>query len=122
MARNRSNEAIMFRLTLIALLFITSALAAAPKNFDVINAEVGVHDYTDRPTLCVLTLREVTTGKLVGLVEDIGDCYWTRQTRRYSLASLELPSHSLNNHVAGEMLSHLQAFDSQLEFFWSTAD
>jgi hypothetical protein len=110
------------RLLIALFLISSSAHAASTLKVDVINAEVGVLDYTDRPTLCVTTVREVSTGKLLGIVEDITDCFWTRQARRSHATTLELPRHAFTKVEAGEMLLHLQGFDSQLEFLWSNAD
>lgn len=107
----------------IAILLISSAAhSASTLKVDVINTEIGVLDYTDRPTLCVTTAREVSTGKLLGIVEDIGDCFWTRQVRRTHASTLELPRHAFTKVEDNEMLTHLQGFDSQLEFLWSNAD
>lgn len=110
------------RLIIAFFLITTSAHAASTLKVDVIHTEVGVLDYTDRPTLCVTTAREVSTGKLLGIVEDITDCFWTRQARRTHATTLELPRHAFTPVEAGEMLQHLQGFDSQLEFLWSNAD
>ena len=110
------------RTFLLALLSTFTAHAAPVLRVDVINTEIGVNDYQDRPTLCVLTVRAVEDGRLLGIVEDIGDCYWTRQARRYPEVALELPLHSLRPIETDEMRSHLQGFDSQLEFLWSSID
>lgn len=108
---------------LIALFFIvSSAQAASTLKVDVIDAQIGVSDYANAPTLCVITAREVSTGKMLGIVEDITDCFWTRQARRNHSATLEIPRRDFQALAPGEMLQHLQGFDSQLEFLWSNAD
>lgn len=110
------------RLIIALFLIISSAQAASTLKVDVIDAQIGVNDYTNRPTLCVTTVREVSSGKMLGIVEDIGDCFWTRQARRNPSATLELPRRDFKKLAPGEMLQHLQGFDSQLEFLWSNAD
>ncbi len=115
-------EKFMFRFLIASLLIFSTAQAAAVLKVDVIDTQIGVHDYENRPTLCLMTVRDVTNGQLYGIVEDLGDCYWTRQARRNSHNTLELPRHAFKKVSAGEMLIHLQGFDSQLEFLWSNAD
>lgn len=115
----------MIRLVLAATLLLTAGQALAVKNMlnvQVINVDIGLNDYADRPTLCLTTAREVETGRLVGVVEDIGDCFYARQANRSPETVLQVPRQYLRPVKTGQMLRHLQAFDSQLEFFWSNAD
>lgn len=115
----------MFRSALFLILLVSaSRLMAAPAslNVQVISVEIGLHDYEDRPTLCLTIARELKSGLLVGLIEDITDCFWARQANRSPEKILRLPKNYLSPVKQGQMLNHLQAFDSQLEFFWSNAD
>lgn len=115
----------MIRLFVATLLLVSATACFAAKRtlaIQVINVEIGLNDYTDRPTLCLVVGREVSSGRLVGLIEDIGDCFYARQARRAPEKVLKLPGQYLRPVREQEMLSHLQAFDSQLEFFWSSAD
>ncbi len=110
------------RLFCLALLLVTKAFAAPMLKAEIIASEIGVEDYQARPTLCVTTVREINSGKLYGIVEDITDCYWTRQARRNPSIILEIPFASFHSTETDEMRTHLQGFDSQLEFLWSNAD
>jgi len=115
----------MIRLVFAFILLTSAAQAFAGKRMlevQVINVDIGLNDYTDRPTLCLVTAREVSSGRLVGLLEDIGDCFYARQARRSPEKNLRIPGADLSPVKEKEMLQHLQAFDSQLEFFWSSAD
>ncbi|MBY0515826.1 MAG: hypothetical protein K2P81_02880 [Bacteriovoracaceae bacterium] len=104
------------------LLTLSSAFASENMKLEVIDTQIGINDYADRPTLCLIVARDVETGKLVGLVEDIYDCFWTRKARHLSNNSLELPRRDFSAFKSEEMLQHLQGFDSQLEFLWSNND
>mgnify|MGYP003393581062 CR=1 FL=1 len=115
----------MIRLVFSFILLVSAAQAFAAKRMlevQVINVDIGLNDYTDRPTLCLVTGREVSSGRMVGLLEDIGDCFYARQAKRSPEQVLKLPGRYLSPVKEQEMLQHLQAFDSQLEFFWSNAD
>ncbi len=111
----------MIKFFVVLLLTLSSAFAANLEA-EVIDTQVGLNDYTERATLCLTVVREVNTGKLYGIVEDITDCFYTRQARRAPEALLTVPTKMLQRMNDSEMLHHLQAFDSQLEFLWSTAD
>jgi hypothetical protein len=111
----------MFRLT-FALIFFTAVFEARAGviSAEVVDASIGVNDWAGQPNLCVVVVRDVRSQALMGLVEDITDCYWTRQARRQRV--LRLPSDAFTRMEDERMAQHLQGFDSQLEFFWSTAD
>lgn len=115
----------MFRSALFLILLVSaSRLMAGPAKLDVqvISVEIGLNDYENRPTLCLTIGRELKSGHLVGVIEDITDCFWARQANRAPEKILKLPKNYLSPVEEGQMLNHLQAFDSQLEFFWSNAD
>ncbi len=113
----------MFRLA-AAFILLVSALGAraASLHLEVLDVEIGFKDYDGQPTLCLTRAVEVGTGRSIGLVEDITDCYWARQARASQGVLLYIPAKDFSPLVDDAMSSHLQAFDSQLEFLWSTAD
>lgn len=111
----------MIKLFIAFLLTLSSAFASSLE-VEVIDTKIAMNDYTNRPTLCLSVVREVNTGKLFGIVEDITDCFYTRQARRSQESTISIPTKMLSSMSDSEMLHHLQAFDSQLEFLWSTAD
>lgn len=111
----------MFRLAFAFVLFAAVFEARAGViRAEVVDASIGVNDWAGQPTLCVVVVRDVRSQALMGLVEDITDCYWTRQARRQRV--LRLPSDAFAPVNDERMAQHLQGFDSQLEFFWSNAD
>jgi len=44
-------------------------------------------DSDGRPTLCVVVVKDTHSEEIFGLVEDITDCYWTRQAKQQKTAS-----------------------------------
>lgn len=112
----------MLRFFIVFLLLLSVAQAADTVKLEVIDAQFNVRDYTDRPSLCVTIVRDLTEGKLLGIVEDVTECYWARQARRNPTHSLEIPRHELQKIQDEDLQVHLQAFDSQLEFLWSSND
>jgi hypothetical protein len=107
---------------LVLLFSLSFAFASESMKLEVIDTQIGMNDYNENPTLCLIEARDVETGKLVGLVEDIFDCFWTRKARHLTSNTLELPRHDFVAFKSEEMLQHLQGFDSQLEFLWSNND
>lgn len=114
----------MLRLTLALVLTTLCYTAQANSTIQaqVIDTQIGLDDWSNQPTLCLIVAREIETGRLLGVVEDIYDCFWTREARHHPEAILELPLKDLHPMSDGPMLQHLQGFDSQLEFLWSDAD
>lgn len=112
----------MIRTALIAL-FLTASLntqAAGYIRAEVQQVTIGAQDWDGRPTLCVVVVKNAETEEMLGLVEDIYDCYWTRLARQQKVLRVPVDAFAPMNNAA--MLQHLQGLDSQLEFFWSTAD
>ena len=112
----------MFRFIVVFLFLLSVAQAADTMKLEVIDTQIGVNDYTDRPTLCITVARDLVDGKLLGIVEDITECFWTRKARRNTSHTLEIPRKELKKLQDEDMQLHLQAFDSQLEFLWSSND
>jgi hypothetical protein len=112
----------MIRAAFIACFFFLAldAQASGFLRLEVQDVTIGAQDWEGRPTLCVLIVKEAQSQETFGLVEDITDCYWARQAKQQKV--LCVPDNAFAPLDSTAMLQHLQALDSQLEFFWSTAD
>lgn len=105
--------------TFLALITFALALSVQAAQLEVMDAQIGVLDYTNRPTLCLTVVRDLETNELLGIVEDITDCFYARKASRNPSMILELPDNAFRKMDAGKMLIHLQAFDPALKFLWS---
>lgn len=103
---------------LIILLFCLFAYSAiATTEVDVLSAEFGVEDDSQNKTLCLTTVRIPTSGKLLGIVEDIHDCYYARLGKKNQ--TLKLAVKKLKKIDDPNLRDHLQRMDAQLEFYFS---
>lgn len=110
---------------LIALLFsfVTfQAFSGTTTEVDVISAEYPVEDYDLRKTLCLTVVRVPKSGKLLGVVEDIQDCYYARMARKSQNHKLHLEAKKLQKISHPQMREHLQRLDPQLEFYFSDGE
>lgn len=96
-------------------LFAYSTFASV--EVDVLSAEFGVEDETARKTLCLTTVRVPANGKLMGIVEDIQDCYYARLGKKNH--TLHLAVKKLKKIDDPDLRDHLQRMDAQLEFYFS---
>lgn len=101
---------------------LSAQAAALQLRVQVIDAQFGVEDSAGQKTLCLTVARDVESSRLVGVVEDITDCYWARQAHRTPEKILSLPRKDLKPVSDPALLQRLQGFDSQLEFLWSSAE
>lgn len=111
--------------TFIALLFIFisfQAFSASTTQVEVISAEFPVEDFDQRKTLCLTIVRVPVTGKLLGVVEDIRDCFYARTAKKSHNHKLHLPLSKFHKITHPEMREHLQRLDTQLEFYFSDGE
>lgn len=99
-----------------ALLFSFSSFSS---EVDVIHAEFGVVDEAGNPELCMTVVRIPESGAVIGIVETMYDCFYTRQAKKnaridINLNSLQRPETSL--------LEHLQNQGGPLEFLISEGE
>lgn len=109
----------------IALLFSFISFQAFSGTFtevDVISAEFPLEDYDQRKTLCLTVVRVPETGKLLGVVESIEDCFYARKARKSQDHKIHLPMKKLQRIEHREMREHLQRLDTQLEFYFSDGE
>lgn len=109
-------------LILLFCLFSFSALSASTTEVDVISAEFGVEDFDQRKTLCLTVVRIPANGKLLGVVEDIQDCFYAREARSSRNHKLHLAFKKLQKIDHPELREHLQRIDTQLEFYFSEGE
>lgn len=108
---------------IIILLFcLFSYSAFANVTVDVISAEYPVEDYLNRKTLCLTVVRVPQTGDLLGVVEDIGDCFYARAAKKSRNNKIKLPLNKLAKITDPEMKEHLQRMDTQLKFYFSDGE
>ena len=101
---------------LIALVCSVSSFSA---EVDVINAEFGVEDESGKPELCLTVVRLPKTGEVVGIVESLYDCFYTRQAKKNPRININLKT--LTRPDSG-LLQHLQSRDASLEFLFSDGE
>ena len=109
----------------IALLFTFisfQAFSSSATEVDVISAEFPVEDYDQRKTLCLTIVRVPKTGKLLGIVESIEDCFYARSARKSQDHKIRLPIKKLHKIEQSQMREHLQRIDTQLEFYFSDGE
>ncbi len=111
-----------FLILLFCLFTYTNAFSATTTEVDVISAEFPVEDYDQRKTLCLTVVRIPGTGKLLGVVESIEDCFYARTARKSQDHKIRLPLKKLQKIEQREMREHLQRIDTQLEFYFSDGE
>jgi hypothetical protein len=103
-------------LLFLTLLFSYSSFAA---EVDVLSAEFGVEDEAARPELCLTVVRIPKSGAVIGIVETMYDCFYTRQAKKSPHLQINLRTLT---KPAPTLLSHLQSRDSSLEFLYSDGE
>lgn len=103
-------------LLLTALLFSVSSFSA---EVDVISAEFGVDDEAGNPELCLTVVRLPKTGAVVGIIESLYDCFYTRQAKKNP--RIDINFKRLSNPESG-LREHLQSRDASLEFLYSDGE
>ena len=86
---------------------------------DVINAEFGLEDEAGNPQLCLTVVRLPKTGAVVGIVESLYDCFYTRQAKKHP--RIQVYFKRLSKPDSG-LLQHLQSRDASLEFLYSDGE
>lgn len=108
-------------LVLLCCLFAFDSFAKSVE-VDVISAEFGVEDNLHHKSLCMTVVRVPSTGSLLGIVEDIYDCFIARSAKKSPNHKIKVDLKSLKPMTSPELHSHLQSLDSQLEFLFSEGE
>ena len=87
---------------------------------DVISAEFAVEDQNHNKSLCLTVVRVPGSGKLLGLVESVEDCFYARKAKKS--ASLKIDLNAFRSITMPEFEAHLQALDPQLKFYFSEGE
>lgn len=108
----------------VAALTLSLSLTAMAKKVevDVLSSEIGVHDHNNRKTLCLTVVRVPKAGNLLGLVEDIGDCFYARKAKKLNKNRMVVELDSFKQIEHRELRKHLQTTDAQLKFYISTGE
>lgn len=108
-------------LILLACLFSLNSFSKTIEA-DVLSWEFGVEDHLQGKTLCLTVVRIPQTGALLGIVEDIGDCFYARSAKRSADHKIQLNLKDLKRFSLPELRDHLQTLDTQLEFLFSDGE
>ena len=104
---------------LILILTFICFKSFAGTNVDVLSAEFGVEDESQRKTLCLTVVRIPKTAELVGIVEAIEDCFYARQAKKSPNHRLTINLKDLKPVTHAPLRTHLQTLDTQLKFYIS---
>ncbi len=99
------------------ILFIESSWSI---EVEVISTDLAFQDEAGQPTLCFMIAKDHSTGTLYGIVEDLYDCFYTRQGLKQNQIQLELTF--LQPLPPSSLKDCLQSWDSQLVLLSSTAE
>ena len=89
---------------------------------DILSTEIGIEDQHFKPSLCLTVVRVPTSGALIGVIEDIRDCFYTRKANKASTSKMKIDLTALKSIKSPALGSHLQKMDSQLEFLFSEGE
>lgn len=108
-------------LILLACLFSLNSFSKTVE-VDVLSYEFGVEDHQQGKTLCLTVVRIPESGALLGVVEDIGDCFYARSAKKSQDHKIQLNLKDLRRFSLPELRDHLQTLDAQLEFLFSDGE
>lgn len=111
----------MKNITILIFAFL-SLKSFAGTNVDVLSAEFGVEDEAQRKTLCLTVVRVPKTRELLGIVEEIEDCFYARTAKKSPNHRLTLNMKDLKPVENTSLHSHLQTLDTQLRFYFSRGE
>ena len=101
---------------LTALFLLSSSLSYASglTSARVVSADIGVSDRQERQTLCVAVVEITPSLETIAIVEDITDCYYTRQAKAADVIEVSLADL--------KPIDGPQGFDSSLPFYFSDVE
>ena len=105
--------------TILLLLALSFSVSSFSAEVDVIDAEFGVEDEAGNPQLCLTVVRLPKTGAVIGIVESLYDCFYTRQAKKNP--RIDINFKGLSKPDSG-LLEHLQSRDASLEFLFSDGE
>lgn len=101
---------------------IVVALSLFSLNLFAFEAEVISAEFMVENELCLTIVRVPATGELLGVVEDIRDCFYARLAKKNPHLPLELHDKYLLPLTHKELLQYLQTMDAQLKFYFSEGE
>lgn len=108
-------------LILFFCLFTLNTFAAVTE-VDIISAEYGIEDNLQTKSLCLTVIRVPSSGQLIGVVEDIYDCFFARSAKRSQTNRLKIDLRRLQKIDHKDLHDHLQRMDTQLKFYFSDGE
>jgi hypothetical protein len=108
-------------LILIVCLFSLNSFAKTVE-VDVISAEFGIEDHLQNKSLCLTVVRVPFDGSLLGVVEEIQDCFYARRAKKSPNQKIRIDIKKLRVFTMTELLDHLQTIDTQLKFLFSEGE
>lgn len=106
----------------LILIFCLLSWNAFSMELDVLSSEFPLEDQDQRKTLCLTVVRVPASGKLLGIVEDITDCFYARKARKIQGQKLDVETSYLKKIMDKKLGQHLQRIDPQLEFYFSDGE
>lgn len=106
---------------LIALFATLLSLSSYAASVEVISAEYQVENERQEKTLCLTVVRVPESGEILGIVEDIYDCFYAREARRNPENLLDINPRYLRE-VHPNLLQHLQSQGEPLRFYFSDGE
>ncbi len=111
------------KIFITTLFFLTSLNSfAKTQKVDIISAEYGVEDHEQSKTLCLTIVRIPESGNLIGIVEDISDCYYARLAKKAHSSQMSMTLNDLRPIEYQPLKQYLEAIDTQLEFLFSDGE
>jgi hypothetical protein len=112
----------MKNLTILIFCLFCFETFAKTIEVDVLKTEIGIEDQNFNKTLCLTVVRVPHNGALLGLVEDIRDCFYARQANKSQDHKLRINLKNFKNLKADALAFHLQKIDTQLMFLFSEGE
>ena len=112
----------MKNILILSLFFFSINSFAKSIVVDVISAEDGIEDQHLHPPLCLTVVRLPLEGHLIGIIENIEDCFYARSANSSRNHQIQIDLSKFYPFKPGPLREHLQTLDSQLEFLFSDGE
>lgn len=106
---------------LFIFFLLTSNAMAKPLAVEVLSVEFGVKDQLQQKSLCLTVMRISSSGKMIGVIEDIWDCFIARTAKKGRHQQFMLAVDQLSP-LPSSLVNHLQRPGRPLEFYYSEGE
>lgn len=112
----------MKKLIFIMCCLMSSAIYGKNIEVEVFSTHIGIEDYQKNKTLCLTVIKNHLNPSLLGIVEDIYDCYYARKAKNSPSRSIIVDIGKLRPIEETELLTHLRNMDRNLEYLFSDGE